>query len=103
MDEQQRRDMRVATLADPQLRDYKVLGGLDTFKNRSFWPNFFSKLVARLQWDPKAIDLTADACAWPRPPDERRRPLKTLLSGVRLGYDLVSEYVPPVADRAPGR
>ena len=43
----------------PQLRDYKVVGGLDTFANRSFWPNFFSQIVARLQWNPTAIDLTA--------------------------------------------
>ena len=28
---------------------------------RSFWPNFFSRIVARLQWDPRAIDLAADA------------------------------------------
>ena len=79
MTDEQLRDRRVATLADPQLRDYKVVGGLDTFANRSFWPNFFSKLVARLQWNPSAIDLTPDAREWPRLPAERRRRLKTLL------------------------
>ena len=43
----------------PELRDYKVVGGLDTFAKRSFWPNFFSRIVARLQWNPAAIDLAA--------------------------------------------
>ena len=27
---------------------------------RSFWPNFFSRIVARLQWNPMAIDLAPD-------------------------------------------
>ena len=87
-------------LADPQLRDYKIVGGLETFANRSFWPNFFSKLVARLQWNPSAIDLTPDAREWPRLPDERRRRLKTLLAGFRVGDDLVSEHIAPFAAAA---
>jgi ribonucleoside-diphosphate reductase beta chain len=100
MADQRLRDQRIATLSDPQLRDYKVKGGLDTFANRSFWPNFFSKLVARLQWDPAAIDLAPDAREWPRLPDERRRRLKTLLAGFRVGDDLVSEHIAPFADAA---
>jgi ribonucleoside-diphosphate reductase beta chain len=100
MSDEQLRDRRVATLSDPQLRDYKVVGGLDTFANRSWWPNFFSKLVARLQWDPAAIDLTEDAREWPRIPDERRRRLKMLLAGFRVGDDLVSEHIAPFADAA---
>jgi ribonucleoside-diphosphate reductase beta chain len=100
MSDEQRRDRNVATLADPQLRDYKVMGGLDTFANRSFWPNFFSKLVARLQWDHAAIDLTPDAREWPRLPAERRRRLTTLLAGFRVGDDLVSEHIAPFADSA---
>ena len=68
MADERLRDIRVAILADPKLREYKVMGGLDTFANRSFWPNFFSRLVARLQWDPSAIDLTPDAREWPRAP-----------------------------------
>jgi ribonucleoside-diphosphate reductase beta chain len=76
------------------------VGGLDTFANRSFWPNFFSKLVARLQWNPSAIDLTPDAREWPRLPEERRRRLKTLLAGFRVGDDLVSEHIAPFADAA---
>ena len=93
-------DRNVAPLADPQLRDYKVVGGLDTFANRSFWPNFFSKLVARLQWDHAAIDFTADVREWPRLPAERRRRLTTLLAGFRIGDDLVSEHIAPFADAA---
>src|SRR5918912_979284 len=100
MSDEQLRDRNVATLADPQLRDYKIVGGLETFANRSFWPNFFSKLVARLQWNPLAIDLTPDARAWPRLPDERRRRLMTLLAGFRIGDDLVSEHIAPFADAA---
>jgi ribonucleoside-diphosphate reductase beta chain len=100
MADQELRDKRVAILADPQLRDYKVVGGLDTFANRSFWPNFFSKLVARLQWDPQAIDLAADARAWPQLPEERRRRLTTLLAGFRIGDDSVSENIAPFADAA---
>ena len=94
------RDIKVAILADPQLREHKVMGGMDSFADRSFWPNFFSKLVARIQWDPAAIDLTPDAREWPRLPDERRRRLKTLLAGFRVGDDLVSEHIAPFADAA---
>ena len=36
------------------------------------WPSFFSRVVARLQWDANAIDLVPDAAAWPGLPDERR-------------------------------
>jgi ribonucleoside-diphosphate reductase beta chain len=100
MSDEKLRDRNVATLSDPQLRDYKVMGGLDSFANRSFWPNFFSKLVARLQWDHEAIDLTADAREWSRLPNERRRRLTTLLAGFRVGDDSVSEHIAPFADAA---
>jgi ribonucleoside-diphosphate reductase beta chain len=100
MADERARDISVAILADPQLREHKVMGGMDSFADRSFWPNFFSKLVARLNWDPSAIDLTSDAREWPRLPDERRRRLKTLLAGFRVGDDLVSEHIRPFADAA---
>jgi ribonucleoside-diphosphate reductase beta chain len=100
MSDERLRGRSVATLSDPQLREYKVMGGLDTFANRSFWPNFFSKLVARLQWDHAAIDLTPDVREWPRLPAERRRRLTTLLAGFRVGDDLVSEHIAPFADAA---
>ena len=94
------RDTRVATLADPQLRDYKVMGGLDTFKNRSFWPNFFSRIVARLQWNAAAIDLAPDSRAWPGLEPERRRRLTALLAGFCVAEDAVAEHLQPYADVA---
>ena len=76
------------------------MGGLDSFANRSFWPNFFSRLVARLQWNPAAIDLTPDARAWPELPDERRGRLMTLLAGFCVAEDAVAEQLTPFADAA---
>jgi ribonucleoside-diphosphate reductase beta chain len=98
MDEQQRPNTRGATLADPTLRDYKIVGGLETFANRSFWPSFFSRVAARKQWDAAAIDLTPDARAWPELPDERRHRLTTLLAGFCVAEDAVAEQITPFAD-----
>jgi ribonucleoside-diphosphate reductase beta chain len=98
MDEQQRPNTRGATLADPTLRDYKIVGGLETFANRSFWPSFFSRVAARKQWDAAAIDLTPDARAWPELPDERRHRLTTLLAGFHVAEDAVAEQITPFAD-----
>src|SRR5918999_5866414 len=100
MDEQPRRNVRSATLADPTLRDYKIVGGMETFANRSFWPNFFSRIVAPLQWNPAAIDLPADARAWPELPDERRHRLTTLLAGFCVAEDAVAEQLTPFAAAA---
>jgi ribonucleoside-diphosphate reductase beta chain len=100
MADERLRDTRVAILADPKLREYKVIGGLDTFANRSFWPNFFSRLVARLQWNPTAIDLAADTRMWPDLPDERRDRLMTLLAGFCVAEDAVAEQLTPFADSA---
>jgi ribonucleoside-diphosphate reductase beta chain len=93
-------ETRVSILADPALRDYKVVGGFDTYANRSFWPNFFSRLVARLQWNPMAIDLTRDARAWPELPVERRRRLRALLAGFCVAEEAVAEQLTPFADAA---
>jgi ribonucleoside-diphosphate reductase beta chain len=98
MDEQQRPNTRGATLADPTLRDYKIVGGLETFANRSFWPSFFSRVAARKQWDAAAIDLAHDARAWPELPDERRHRLTTLLAGFCVAEDAVAEQITPFAD-----
>jgi ribonucleoside-diphosphate reductase beta chain len=56
--------------------------------------------VARLQWNPAAIDLTPDARAWPGLPAERRQRLTTLLAGFCVGEEAVSEELTPFADAA---
>jgi ribonucleoside-diphosphate reductase beta chain len=80
----------------------RVVGGHFVLAKRSFWPNFFSRIVARLQWNPAAIDLTGDARAWPQLPDERRRRLTTLLAGFCVAEDAVAEQLTPFADAARG-
>jgi ribonucleoside-diphosphate reductase beta chain len=100
MADEQLRDTRVAILADPKLRDHKVVGGGDVFANRSSWPNFFSRLVARLQWNPGAIDLTQDARDWQALPTERRDRLLKLLAGFCVAEDAVAEHLAPYADAA---
>lgn len=77
-----------------------TLGGHFVLPRRTFWPQFFSKVVARLQWDPATIDLTEDARAWPELPDERRRRLTTIFAGFRVAEDAVSEHITPFADVA---
>src|ERR687888_944585 len=67
---------------------------------RSFWPSFFSRIAARLQWDARAIDLVSDARAWPGLPAERRRRLTTLLAGFCVAEDAVAEQLSPFADAA---
>ena len=77
-----------------------TLGGHFVLPKRTFWPKFFSKVVARLQWDPSAIDLTEDARAWPELPEERRHRLMTLLAGFCVAEEAVSEYITPFAEVA---
>ena len=60
----------------------------------------YSQIVAKLQWEPTAIDLAPDAEAWSRLPDERRGRLTTLLAGFRVAEDSVAEHLTPFADRA---
>jgi ribonucleoside-diphosphate reductase beta chain len=100
MADEQLRDTRVAILADPKLRDHKVMGGGDVFANRSSWPNFFSRLVARLQWNPGAIDLSQDARDWQALPAERRDRLLTILAGFCVAEEAVAEHLTPYADAA---
>jgi ribonucleoside-diphosphate reductase beta chain len=69
-------------------------------QGRSFWPNFFSRIVARLQWNAMAIDLAPDARAWPELPAERRDRLTALLAGFRVAEDAVAEDIAPFADVA---
>jgi ribonucleoside-diphosphate reductase beta chain len=60
----------------------------------------YSQIVAKLQWEPAAIDLAPDGEAWPRLPDARRERLTTLLAGFRVAEDAVAEHLTPFADRA---
>ena len=62
--------------------------------------SMYSQIVARLQWEPAAIDLARDAEAWPGLPAERRARLTTLLAGFRVAEDSVAEHLTPFADRA---
>jgi ribonucleoside-diphosphate reductase beta chain len=60
----------------------------------------YSQIVARLQWEPTAIDLAPDAEAWSGLPNERRRRLTTLLAGFRVAEDAVAQHLTPFADVA---
>jgi len=86
-------------MADQQALE-RTAGGLSPLAKPSFWPSFFSKVVARLQWNPAAIDLTTDARTWPELPAERRRRLMTLLTGFCVAEEAVSEHITPFADAA---
>lgn len=61
----------------------------------------YSAIVARLQWDAQKIDLTPDARAWPRLPEERRRRLTTLLAGFCVAEEAVAEHLEPFAAATP--
>jgi ribonucleoside-diphosphate reductase beta chain len=86
-------------MGDQQLWE-RVVGGHFVLAKRSFWPNFFSRIVARLQWNPMAIDLTRDARAWPGLTAERRGRLTTLLAGFCVAEEAVAEQLTPFADAA---
>jgi ribonucleoside-diphosphate reductase beta chain len=64
------------------------------------WPNFFSRVVAKLQWDDGAIDLVPDAEAYREMPDERRARLTKLLAGFRIADDAVSVHLQPFGPAA---
>ena len=89
----------LAAMADQQLWE-RTVGGHFVLPKRTFWPKFFSKVVARLQWNPAAIDLTKDARAWPALPAERRRRLLTLFAGFCVAENAVREHIAPFADAA---
>ena len=86
-------------MADQQFWE-RTVGGHFVLPKRTFWPKFFSKVVARLQWNPAAIDLSQDAGAWPELPAGRRDRLMTILAGFRVAEDSVSEHITPFADVA---
>src|SRR4051794_16537572 len=78
----------------------RVVGGHFVLAKRSFWPDFFSRVVARLQWNPMAIDLTGDAREWAGLGEERRARLLKLLAGFKVGEGAVAEQIAPYADAA---
>ena len=86
-------------MADQPLWE-RVVAGHFVLAKRSFWPNFFSRIVARLQWNPGAIDLAPDARAWAELPAERRDRLTTLLAGFCVAEDAVAVHLTPFADAA---
>jgi ribonucleoside-diphosphate reductase beta chain len=86
-------------MAERQLWE-RVVAGHFILPKRSYWPDFFSRRVARLQWNPAAIDLTRDADKWPKLPAERRDRLTTLLAGFCVAEDAVAETLAPFADAA---
>lgn len=57
----------------------------------------YSAIVARLQWNADAIDLSADADAWPRLAADRRARLTTLLASFCIAEQAVSEHIEPFA------
>jgi ribonucleoside-diphosphate reductase beta chain len=64
------------------------------------WPNFFSRVVAKLQWDEQRIDLAPDAEAFRAMPDERREKLTRILAGFRVADDAVSTNLEPFGPAA---
>ena len=86
-------------MADQPLWE-RVVAGHFVLAKRSFWPNFFSRIVARLQWSPEAIDLAPTRARWAELPDERRERLTTLLAGFCVAEDAVAEQLTPFADVA---
>jgi ribonucleoside-diphosphate reductase beta chain len=93
MAERQAWDLAFDPATGRRLRQEEVTSGRILPSSR--WPNFFSRLVAKLQWDANAIDLGPDAQAWLELPDERRKRLTTLLAGFRIADDAVSEHLEP--------
>jgi ribonucleoside-diphosphate reductase beta chain len=86
-------------MAERQLWE-RVVAGHFILPKRSYWPDFFSRRVARLQWNPAAIDLTRDADEWPNLAAERRDRLTALLAGFCVAEDAVAETLAPFADAA---
>jgi ribonucleoside-diphosphate reductase beta chain len=66
----------------------------------SRWPNFFSRVVAKLQWDEQRLDLAPDAETFAAFSDERRERLTKLLAGFRIADDAVSVNLEPFGPAA---
>ncbi|HEX2105838.1 MAG TPA: hypothetical protein VHF51_19460 [Solirubrobacteraceae bacterium] len=97
MTERQAWDLAFDPATGRRLRQEEVKSGI---LPDSRWPNFFSRLVAKLQWDADGIDLKPDAAAWPRLPDERRERLTKILASFRIADNAVSEHLEPFGPAA---
>jgi ribonucleoside-diphosphate reductase beta chain len=98
MGERQAWDLAFDPATGRRIRQEEVTTGRILPSSR--WPNFFSRLVAKLQWDANAIDLGPDAEAWPALADERRERLTALLAGFRIADDAVSVHLAPFGPAA---
>jgi ribonucleoside-diphosphate reductase beta chain len=98
MTERQAWDLAFDPATGRRIRQEEVTSGRILPSSR--WPNFFSRLVAKLQWDANTINLQPDAEAWPGLPDERRRRLTTLLAAFRVADDAVSVHLEPFGPAA---
>jgi len=86
-------------MAEGQLWE-STLGGHFVLPKRTFWPNFFSRIVSRLQWNPGAIDFSSDDHAWPGLAVERRERLTTILAGFCVAEEAVAVHLTPYAGAA---
>jgi ribonucleoside-diphosphate reductase beta chain len=97
MAERQAWDLAFDPATGRRLRQDEVKSGI---LPDSRWPNFFSRVVAKLQWDADAIDLKPDAEAWLGLSDERRERLTKLLASFRIADNAVSEHLEPFGPAA---
>jgi ribonucleoside-diphosphate reductase beta chain len=97
MTERQAWDLAFDPATGMRRRQEEVPG---TILPSSRWPNFFSRVVAKLQWDEQGIDLTKDAEAFAAMPDERREKLTKILAGFRVADDAVSTNLEPFGPAA---
>jgi ribonucleoside-diphosphate reductase beta chain len=97
MTERQAWDLAFDPATGMRRRQEEVPG---TILPSSRWPNFFSRVVAKLQWDEQGIDLAPDTEAFRAMPEERRQKLTTILAGFRVADDAVSTNLEPFGPAA---
>jgi ribonucleoside-diphosphate reductase beta chain len=97
MTERQAWDLAFDPATGRRIRQEEVTTGI---LPDSRWPNFFSRVVAKLQWAADGIDLKPDAEAFPGLPDERRERLTKLLASFRIADNAVSEHLEPFGPAA---
>jgi ribonucleoside-diphosphate reductase beta chain len=97
MTDRQAWDLAFDPATGRRLRQEEVKSGI---LPDSKWPNFFSRVVAKLQWDADGIALKPDAAAWPGLADERRERLTKLLASFRVADNAVSENLEPFGPAA---